>query len=178
MSEIRYVTASDDSELSQILKLQKANLPSSLSEKEKLSEGFLTVSHTLELLKAMNEKCPHILAKSGSNVVGYALCMHPDFRNDIDVLRPMFRQIDNLLSPDESYMIMGQICVTKSHRKQGIFRGLYQKMRESNLTEFSRIITEVDEKNQRSLFAHYAVGFQDLCQYNSDGKDWFLLFLK
>ena len=97
MSKIRYVTASDDSELSQILKLQKAILPSSLSEKEKLSEGFVTVSHTKELLRAMNEKCRHILAKSGKSVVGYALCMHPDFRNEIDVLKPMFRQIDKVL---------------------------------------------------------------------------------
>lgn len=178
MSKICYVTASDDGELSQVLKLQLANLPSSLTEQEKLSEGFVTVSHTPELLRAMNEKCPHILAKSDGNVVGYALCMHPDFRNEIDILKPMFRQIDNVLSPDEPYLIMGQICIAKSHRKQGVFRGLYKKMRESTHSEFSRIVTEVDERNQRSLLAHYAVGFRNLCQYRSDGKEWFVLYLK
>ena len=178
MSKIRYVTASDDSELLQILKLQLANLPSSLSDNEKQSEGFVTVSHSLELLKAMNKKCPHILAKSDDLVVGYALCMHPDFRDKIDVLKPMFREIDKVLSPDEPYLIMGQICIAKSHRKRGIFRGLYKKMRESTQTEFSTIITEVDNRNQRSLLAHYAVGFRDLYQYHSDGTNWFLLFLK
>ncbi len=178
MSKIRYVTACDDTDLSQILKLQLANLPSSLKEEEKQTEGFVTVSHSLELLRAMNNICPHILAKDGTKVVGYALCMHPDFRNEIAVLKPMFRQIDQVLPPEQAYLIMGQICIAKAYRKQGIFKGLYKKMWESTQNEFSLIITEVDERNQRSLLAHYAAGFHDLCQYHSDGTNWFLLVMK
>ena len=178
MNEICYVTASDDEELSQILDLQMQNLPSSLTEEEMISEGFVTVAHSLELLRAMNEICPHILAKDGNKVVGYALCMHPDFRNDIAVLKPMFTEIDRVLSSKQGYLIMGQICIAKSHRKRGVFRGLYQKMREVTKTAYRLIITEVDEKNQRSLSAHYAIGFQDLHRYHSHGKDWCLIFLK
>ena len=178
MGKIRYVIACDDNELSQILRLQQANLSPSLTEKEKKSEGFVTVAHTLELLRTMNDKCAHILAKDGNLVVGYALCMHPDFRNDIDILKPMFRKIESVFNPEERYLIMGQICIAKSYRKRGIFRGLYQKMQESMQEEFPNIITEVDEKNQRSLLAHYAVGFQDLCKYHTDGIEWTVLLLK
>ncbi|MCE2613377.1 GNAT family N-acetyltransferase [Flavobacteriaceae bacterium D16] len=178
MDPIRYTTVSSEDELMQILELQKANLPEMLTDKELQDEGFVTVVHTLELLSSMNERCPHILAKSGDEVIGYALCMHPDFRKEIDILKPMFQEIDKVISPEAPYLIMGQICIDKPYRRKGIFRGLYQKMLESTQKEFSKIITEVDGRNQRSLTAHYAVGFQDLSQYQSNGRDWYLITLQ
>ena len=36
-------------------------------------------------------------AKDGAKVVGYALCMHPDFAEDIPVLQPMFHRLSTLL---------------------------------------------------------------------------------
>ncbi len=178
MYRIRYHTAKTDEELTQVLKLQSANLPDQLTEEETEAEGFVTVAHTLELLRAMNDKCPHILAKSGNLVVGYALCMHPDFKADIDVLKPMFREIEKLLPKEESYIIMGQVCISKTYRKQGIFRGLYEKMKAATQDAYSRIITEVDHRNQRSLQAHFAAGFRELSQYESGGRLWHLIYLK
>ena len=58
-------------------------------------------------------------------VVGFALVMLSNFRNEIEVLIPMFERIDELVPKDKTYVIMGQICVDKNYRKQGIFRGLY-----------------------------------------------------
>ena len=178
MKPIRYATVSSEDELLQILNLQKANLPEVLSNKELQDEGFVTVVHTLDLLKRMNKRCAHILAKSEDQVVGYALCMHPDFRREIDILKPMFREIDKVISPEAPYLIMGQICIAKPYRKKGVFRGLYQKILKSTQQEYSKIITEVDGRNQRSLTAHYAVGFQDLSQYRSNGRDWYLIALQ
>ena len=174
---ITYKTSTNLEELKQILALQKANLPSSLSSEEKATDGFLTVRHNFHLLKRMNDVCPHIIAKHGERIIGYTLCMHPKFKNEIEVLKSMFMEVENSIRPFNSFIIMGQVCVDKSYRKQGVFRKLYGKMQEENSKEFDAIITEVDATNIRSLKAHYAIGFKTLSKYNGDGRDWELIYL-
>ncbi|MAO16131.1 GNAT family N-acetyltransferase [Flagellimonas marinaquae] len=173
-----YKQAESLKELEQILDLQQRNLPKNISQEESTKEGFVTVEHTLDLLKSMNDVCGHIIAVDDGQVVGYALCMHPQFAEDIEVLRPMFGEIDKALESKLNYMAMGQICVAKSHRGQGIFRKLYQTMQEKLPEGFDTIITEVDGKNKRSLAAHTAIGFTTLTIYHSDGKEWHIIMLK
>ncbi|WP_298340372.1 GNAT family N-acetyltransferase [uncultured Algibacter sp.] len=172
---ISYKTAVTDQELHQILELQQKNIPTSISEEEKQKEGFVTVHHSFELLKSMNSKCPHIIATSNNNVVGYALSMVKDFKEDIDVLKPMFTKIEANIPSTLKYIVMGQICIDKAFRKKGIFRGMYSKMRDEIKQEYNAIITEVDETNLRSLNAHYAIGFKVLISYHSNNQDWEIL---
>lgn len=174
---ISYHRAKTKEELIQILELQKINLPDSISEEEKAEEGFVTVSHSLELLERMNHLCPHIIAKESEMVVGYALCMHPKFKASIPVLIPMFTEIEKALPKDDTFIIMGQICIRKSHRKKGVFRRLYEKMKEVTAPDFKYIITEVDRENSRSLEAHLAVGFKELAAYKSEKHLWHLIYL-
>ncbi len=138
----------------------------------------MTVSHTFDILKAMNDACPHVVAKSDGMVIGYALCMHPKFADDIVVLRPMFDEVEALHPKVENYIAMGQICVAKAYRGQGVFRKLYKTMREAVQPEFGLIITEVDAENERSLHAHYAVGFEELTTYRSEGQEWKVIWLR
>ncbi len=175
---ITFTRVTADVELEQILGLQQKNLMTAIPLEEKEQEGFVTVSHSFGTLKEMNGICPHIIAKDGDAVVGYALCMHPNFGADIEVLRPMFREIEMLLPQNENYLVMGQICIEKSYRKMGIFRKLYDTMAQAVQPDYTSIITEVDALNIRSLNAHYAVGFRDLKKYNSGGQDWVLIVLK
>ena len=72
---ISYKTTDSVSELEAIIKLQKNNLPKNISDSEKKAQGFVTVQHTLELLKKMQNSYPHIIAKHNNTVIGYALCM-------------------------------------------------------------------------------------------------------
>lgn len=174
---ISYTLSTSEDELQQILHLQQRNLPNAVSEAAQKTEGFVTVQHELPLLKAMHEKCPHILAKDGDTVVGYALSMHPDFGESIEVLKPMFKELQ-LLPSCEGFVIMGQICIDKDYRKQGIFRTLYTTMRAHLIPPFSAIVTEVDATNTRSLQAHYAVGFKELGKYTAGGQEWVLIRLK
>ena len=164
-------------ELEQILQLQQRNLPTALSYEERAKEGFVTVCHTYDILQQMNSVCPHILAKDKQSVVGYALCMHPSFGAEIEVLKPMFIEIENILPSTERYLAMGQICVDKAYRKMGVFRKLYETMAEVLKTDYDTIITEVDLLNTRSLNAHYAIGFKELKRYSSGGQDWVLIGL-
>ena len=177
-SNIRYCRSKTDKELHQILELQQKNLFDNIPDKDRKQEGFITVTHTFDILRKMNEVCPHIIAKVDDKVVGYALCMHPMFSAAIALLKPMFFEIETVNPKPSTYIAMGQICIDKDYRKQGIFRNLYQTMSDCIKPEFDAIITEVDAKNIRSLNAHYAIGFKHLKSYNSVGQDWELIILK
>ncbi len=173
---VYYKRAETDTELQQILELQRDNLPASISSEVKLDEGFVTVEHSFELLKRMNSRCQHFIAKEKENLVGYALCMHPDFGEEIDVLRSMFREISRNYT-EEDYIVMGQVCIHKDFRRKGIFRNLYNEMLFGIQPTFHTIITEVDHENTRSLNAHYAIGFEHICTYRSDDHNWALIKL-
>lgn len=174
---VSYKQADSLRELEQILALQQQNLSKNLDSRESQKEGFVTVEHTLDVLKAMNDVCGHIIAVEDNQVIGYALCMHPKFAKDIEVLRPMFKEIETGLDDKVNYMVMGQVCVAKSHRRQGIFRKLYQTMKDNLPEGFDNIITEVDDKNKRSLAAHAAVGFKELRKYHSSNSKWIIVIL-
>lgn len=192
---ITYKVATSREELQQILDLQKANLAAVISSEEKEKEGFVTVEHTFEILKAMNDMCPHIIAIVNNTVVGYALSMHPSFGTEIDILKPMFNEIEKVVSNPanltkefkhlhkdksvaDNYIVMGQICVDKEYRRQGIFRNLYKTMLEVISPRFSTIITEVDASNSRSINAHYGIGFRKLSTYKANGRLWELIYLE
>ena len=177
-----YHRASTDKELHQILKLQKDNLSLSLSNKEKRNEGFVTVNHTFEVLKRMNDKCAHCIVKHEDKVIGYALCMLNEFRNDVPELITMFDYMDGILQSKQltalNYFIMGQVCVDKHYRGQGVFRGLYNFLKSELRKDFDAVITEVNIKNQRSSKAHKAVGFEVLDEHTDNGEDWELIIMK
>ena len=178
---IKYTTAKTISDLRQIIDLQAANLPANISEEEFHKEGFVTVKHDLNLLKEMNGITPHIIAKKGEKIIGYTLSMNKVFQSRIPVLKPMFEQIDALSFEDNplscaDYIIMGQVCIAKGYRGQGIFRGLYHEMKSSLSSKYPYVITEIDYLNKRSLKAHQKVGFEQLHEYHSaDEKHWIIV---
>ncbi len=174
---IHYKPTQTSFELEQILALQKRNLPDKLTEEEKKTQGFVTVHHELSLLKEMHDIHPHIIATHNNEVVGYALSMSKNFRENIPILIPMFTEIDNSFKSKENYLIMGQICIEKNHRGKGIFRGLYQKMSTAFSHQYKSIITEIDAANIRSINAHSAVGFQELTRYTLNQQVWVIVYL-
>lgn len=175
---VTYKRADNSDELVQILELQRVNLNFQLLEEEKEQDGFVTVAHDFETLSAMNSECSHIIAVANSRVIGYALSMHPKFSDKIDILKPMFTEIDKVTPILKDYMVMGQICIAKEYRKKGVFRKLYKTMRRDLTPKYTSIITEVDSRNSRSLSAHYAVGFTLLKSYFSEGRQWELIILR
>lgn len=172
--EIQYKLAGTNDELAQILALQQANSITTITSEEKQTEGFVTVQHTFDLLKNMNDACRHCIAKDGDRVVGYALSMVQSFGNQIEVLKPMFDEINRLL-PGKNYLVMGQICIDKNYRKLGIFKGLYRFMQQQYNNRFDLLITEIDTLNTRSMAAHASIGFITLKEYSAGGQDWALV---
>ena len=126
----------------------------------------------------MNAICPHIIAKHHDEVIGYALCMVKDFKAKIPVLIPMFNEMESIILKNSNYVVMGQVCISKDYRKQGVFRGLYHFMAEVLKRDFDIIVTEVDIENTRSLNAHKAVGFTRLKNYRSSHRFWEIISLE
>ncbi len=168
---ITYKRATSDSELYQILEIQKRALKTNVSLAEQKKQGYITVPHTFDILKKMNDACPHILAIDGDQVVGYALVMLESFRFEMDVLTPMFETADSLL-PDKNYVVMGQICIDKPYRGKGIFKGLYYYYQSELSHTYDCLFTEVATLNTRSINAHLAVGFKIVHTQITDGTSW------
>lgn len=184
MSNILYAIAESDADLYGILQLQRENLATAISREEALEEGFVTVEHNFALLKRMNTPYPHIIAKDADEVIGYTLVMLRDLRDEIPVLVPMFEQIDSIIYNEvplrvTRYFIMGQVCIAKEYRGQGVFPGLYQEMARRMAGSFDYIITEVSLRNQRSLRAHHKVGFETIREFRAeDGEEWAIVLWK
>jgi ribosomal protein S18 acetylase RimI-like enzyme len=176
---VRFTTATSQGQIQQMLDLQSQNLSKKISAEEAKEQGFVTVQHDEALLWAMNQQYPHSIAVDNEDVVGYALVMTQDFKHKIPVLLPMYEQIDGMVFKNKplkesNYFIMGQICVAKSHRGQGIAGLLYQNLQERLAGTFEYIITEISTHNWRSLRAHEKVGFQVLKKYTAETnqKEW------
>ena len=172
--------ATHKSQLKGILELQEANLRENLDESTRNTEGFLTVSHSLELLEEMNRKIRHIIAIDHDKVVGYALAMSGEMRDRLPVLEPMFQKIDTISFrgkplKESNYYVMGQICIAREYRGAGLFSGLYEKHRECYANNHHYLITEVSGHNQRSLRAHEKQGFQTILKYRDETDHWHLI---
>lgn len=177
---VKYSTATTDSELYQILSLQRTNHASFLSETNASNDGFVTVMHSFKLLEKMNEAAPQIIAKDGEKVIGYALVMLRSFVDMIPVLQPMFDRLATVKYGkrriiDHSFYIMGQICVDKLYRGSGVFDALYQKHQEIHSDAFELCVTSVSTRNPRSLRAHERVGFQAVNTFRDATDEWSIL---
>jgi ribosomal protein S18 acetylase RimI-like enzyme len=179
-----YTRSKSNQELNQIIALQAENLPSNISREEAQSQGFVTVIHDLNMLGKMNSPYPHVIAKNKKNVIGFALVMLKNFANEIPVLVPMFEKINELTynsKPliNQKYFVMGQICIAKEYRGQGILQGLYELLGKAMKDNFDYIITEISKNNLRSQRAHEKIGFELLSEYTaSDGLEWKIIILK
>jgi predicted GNAT superfamily acetyltransferase len=168
------------SELEQILALQRANLAANVSAAEAQEQGFLTAVHSVETLQHMHELAPSIVAQSDSALAGYALTMLVEARAYVPILEPMFEMLETLSWQgrplrDTPFYVMGQVCIAKAFRAQGVFDALYRGHREHHRERFALLVTEVSMRNGRSLRAHERVGFEPLHRYRDSVDDWVIL---
>ncbi len=178
--EIFFTPVSLPEEVLQMLDLQAKNHVSNVLAAVAQAQGFVTVKHDPAVLQRMNDASPSIIAKDGDQVVGYALVMPRDFAAHVPILQPMFDLLDTLswrgtgLRDNPRWFVMGQICVAEGYRGMGIFDGMYQKMKEVCGIDYDFVITEIAERNIRSIRAHERVGFETLHTFSDAvaGEDW------
>jgi ribosomal protein S18 acetylase RimI-like enzyme len=169
--------AETSKELQGVLALQRTNLSPNISKSEKIEQGFVTVNHTFEQLSEMNRMAPHLIALDGKRVVGYILAMTKVSRDLIPILVPMFTQFDTLAFAGKplssfNYLVVGQVCVDKDYRGQGIFDQMYSAYKKVFSARFDFAITEIAKSNIRSLQAHQRIGFQEIHEFSDDTDEW------
>lgn len=173
-----YKLVENVAELVAILELQRQNLVKSVSAEVQIVEGFVTAEYDLPFMEKMHETAPSVIAVEGGQVVGYCLAMQPILLAEVAQLAEFFQILNRIpcagrkLS-ETSYIVMGQVCVAASHRRQGVFRGLYHFFKQVYQSQFDWLVTDVNLRNQRSISAHYAIGFEPLQRYtDAEGQHW------
>jgi len=180
---VNYTTSKDDTDLKSILDLQQSNLPKNLTQEEIASQGFVTVSHRLEDLRKMNSIEQSIIAKENDTVIAYLLAMTEKSKFDIPVLIPMFDLFDSIRYNDTvlskyNYIVVGQVCVDKSYRGQGVLDKCYAHYIESFRKKYDFAVTEIATINQRSMKAHKRIGFETIHEYMApDNVAWSIVVL-
>ena len=175
---ITYTVSGTDEEIAGILTLQQANLPRMLSNEEMQAQGFVTVTHSIEELTMLNGLEQHVIAKDGERVIGYVLAMTKASKTALPVLVPMFELFDEIAFRGKpvsayQYLVVGQVCVAKDYRGQGVFDRLYQTYKNRFKDKYDFAVTEIAVKNLRSNSAHQRIGFEEIHQYLSpDNVEW------
>ena len=166
------------SDLEGVLRLQRANLRSALTDEEIQSQGFVTVTHSALVLQNLNAIERHIIAIDHGRVVAYLLAMTKQSRFEVPLLLPMFERFESVQYngrpvADQEYMVVGQVCVAKEYRGQGILDKCYAAYKKCFESTYDFAITEIAHTNHRSLAAHKRVGFKEIDRYaTGDGTQW------
>ncbi len=181
MDPIKITLARKDAQLKQILELQRANLIESVDAGTAVSQGFVTATHELPLLKAMNTAAASVIALRDRKVVGYCLAMTREFGHVVPVLAPLFERQDaiehrGMLLGESDYLVMGQICVAEEARAQKLPDRMYKYLRACYHLRFPYCVTAIDARNTRSRRVHERIGFEELNRFTSpDGRNWILV---
>lgn len=174
---VQFTTATTDADLRGVLTLQAANQKATLSADYQKEQGFVTLTHTPDMLRQMSEAAPQIIAKDADVVVGYALTLLPSVKAVVPALLPLFDQFDKIEYDgkrigDYRYYVMGQICVDEGYRGQGIFDGLYAAHRERFADGYDMLVTDIATRNTRSRRAHQRVGFRETQEFTDPLDQW------
>jgi hypothetical protein len=174
---IEFTTVSTPREVEQILALQAENHRDQVDAATAASDGFTSVRHDPAVLHAMNRAEPSAIAKSGDTLAGYCLMMPQTFRDQVPILQPMFALLEGLhwrgeaLAGNPRWFVMGQVCVARDFRGLRVFDGMYHELRRAYRARFDFTVTEISQRNARSLRAHQRVGFETLHVYRDPAAD-------
>ncbi len=164
-------------ELQDILILQKKYLAGTNNSEEEKEQGFVTVHHSNQKLELMHELAPSVIVKDEDAVIAYALVMLTEAVDLIPELQSMFQLFSQLSYKDQSlnnyrYYVMGQICIDKPYRGQGVFEMLYTKHKELMQSNYDFVVTEIATRNTRSIRAHKKMGFELLHHFKDETEEW------
>ena len=174
---VRIKLAQEVSELEGILALQRRNLKRCLSESEAEEQGFLIAEYDLVYLQQMQAQRPSVVAVDDGRVVGYALVVTQEVRKGLPFISDLFDEIDRIsyrgaLLAGTDYVVVGQLCVDKDYRGQGLVDRLYGCFRASLDDRYHCGVTDIARANRRSLKAHQKVGFEVIHDIEYEGLTW------
>ena len=177
---MRIKRVSDKEELVGIKRLQSENLKGNLTVEEMEQEGFLTAEYTLDFLEELHAIEPSIIAVENDKVIGYALVVTKKSIGHHPLLDDLFAQVDGYSFNgndlrETDYVLVGQLCVAKTHRGIGVVQGMYDFYRKALWRKYAYCVTDVDEKNPRSIKSHLKTGFEILGTIAYSGNRFYVV---
>jgi len=161
----------------QIIALQRCNQRDALTAEEQEEQGFLYAQYTVDILQQLASKEPQIIALDGDKVVAYNLTIATSLVKALPNLKAMFYAFDHTeyngrLLSTYAYVVGGQICVDKHYRGHGLLKHLYNETKRLTSSRYELCVTDVSQRNTRSLNAHIKTGFEIAGTYPHDGEIW------
>lgn len=175
MPVIKLVETTD--ELIRLKKLQTSNLRKLIGEEVAMKEGFVTSEYSLELLQAMHEIHPSIIAKEGDEVVGYVIVTNKEVYGAHPELDHLFNTLDKIsyegnLLKNSTYILVGQLCVGLGYRGLGLVYKMYNYYKEILSHRYTYLVTDISQDNKRSIKAHQNTGFETIGVIEQVGTGW------
>lgn len=164
-------------DLLQIRELNQNNLKNNLSEEDRLEYGFLTLDYGIDLLKDVNKIQKSIVARDNDKIVGYAIVID----KTVYGLNKLFDDLIDRLSTitfntkklkNINYALVGQLCIKKEYRGLGVVKEIYKFYKKEYSKKYHYLITDIDERNKRSLSAHLKIGFQIIDNFYWGESNW------
>lgn len=180
MSEILIKRVSENWEIEGIKSLQEENRITNISQEEREKEGFVTASYSIELLKKMHHFEPTVIACQDHKIVGYAMVTVKELYGEHDLLDGLFDAINRMTYQGlplkkAKVIIVGQLCVAKPYRGQGLVPKMYQYFKECLMDKYDYCITDISEANERSIKAHEKCGFKIINTLEYEGVKWHIV---
>jgi GNAT superfamily N-acetyltransferase len=109
--------------------------------------------------------------------VAYALVAMKEAARFHKELQNMFSHLATLaykgkLLNEYNFYCMGQVCIDKAYRGQGVFNMLYQHHKNLYGDAFDMLVTSISTSNIRSQRAHEKVGFKTIYNYRDASDEW------
>lgn len=163
-----------------ILALQRRTHRASVTDEVAAKEGYVLWLHSLEMLRAINQPIPHVIALDEAGIVcAYALSMPPSHRNILPEAIAFFTTIElqrwqGQPIGEYRYTGMGQVAIAPEHRGTGLFRQIYERWYEVQAQLYELAVTEIAPSNLRSLAAHKALGWQEVGRQQDGDQEWIM----
>jgi predicted GNAT superfamily acetyltransferase len=125
----------------------------------------------------MHEVYPSIIVKEGEEVVGYTIVTDKSVYGEHVELDHLFNTLDatsynNVQLKDVSYILIGQVCVGKTHRGQGWVPKMYEFYKKLHSKNYKYLVTDISQANKRSTRMHQKIGFETIGVIEQVGTGW------
>ena len=171
---------SSKEELEQIAQLSAANQVANISAETKEKEGFVSWIYSTEILTRLHAIIPSVITMDGNQLAGYAISLTKDCADVYPSLATMLEYTGSVTYKgrplsEQSFYIMGQICVDIDYRGQGVVQQLYEFHKKHFSSQYPLLVTEISVNNPRSLKAHKKVGFEIIDTHRDHEGMWDLV---
>ena len=141
------------------------------------ASGTIMSSGQYQVFSKANGLVEKILVKEGDEVVGYTIVTNKGVYGEHPEVDHLFNTLDQtkyneILLSEVNYIMIGQVCVGKSHRGQGWVPKMYEFYKSLHSKNYQYLVTDISQANKRSIKMHQKIGFETIGVIEQVGTGW------